>query len=185
MPAEDLFQRAAENRLRQNLSAQVSRLLADKRSGEFVRNFAGQWLQARSIDTAIVNAAAVLSKEQPLDPKAEERRARFRELIRKPADMLTEAEKKELEEARANFVGRFRRFAQFELNGELRRAMRQETEMTFEHLLRNDRSLLELLDADYTFLNERLAKHYGIDGVTGDQMRQVTLPANSPRGGVL
>jgi hypothetical protein len=185
MPDEELFRLAGENRLRENLSAQVSRLLADKRSGEFVRNFAGQWLQARSIDTAIVNAAAVLSKEQPLDPKAEEKRARFRELIRKPADMLTEAEKKELEEARANFVGRFRRFAQFELNGELRRAMRQETEMTFEHLLRNDRSLLELLDADYTFLNERLAKHYGIDGVTGDQMRQVTLPPNSPRGGVL
>jgi hypothetical protein len=185
MPDEELFRLAAEKQLRHNLSAQVSRLLADKRSGEFVRNFAGQWLQARSIDTAIVNAAAVLSKEQPLDPKAEEKRARFRELIRKPADMLTEAEKKELEEARANFAGRFRRFAQFELNGELRRAMRQETEMTFEHVLRNDRSLLELIDADYTFLNERLAKVYGIDGVTGEQMRQVTLPANSPRGGVL
>jgi hypothetical protein len=185
MPDEELFRLAAENQLRQNLSAQVSRLLADKRSGEFVRNFAGQWLQARNIDTAIVNAAAVLSKEQTPDPKAEERRARFRELIRKPADMLTEAEKKELEEARANFVGRFKRFAQFELNGDLRRAMRQETEMAFEHLLRNDRSLLELIDADYTFLNERLAKYYGIDGVTGDQMRQVTLPANSPRGGIL
>jgi hypothetical protein len=185
MPDEELFRLAAENQLRQNLSAQVSRLLADKRSGELVRNFAGQWLQARNIDTAIVNAAAVLSKEQTPDPKAEERRARFRELIRKPVDMLTEAEKKELEEARANFVGRFRRFAQFELNGELRRAMRQETEMAFEHLLRNDRSLLELIEADYTFLNERLAKYYGIDGVTGDQMRLVTLPADSPRGGIL
>src|SRR5262249_46794551 len=111
--------------------------------------------------------------------------ARFRELSRKPPETLTAAEKKELEEARASFFGGFRRFAQFELNGELRRALRQETEMTFEHVLREDRSLLELIDADYTFLNERLARHYGIDGVTGAQMRKVPLPADSPRGGIL
>ena len=49
-----------------------------------------------------------------------------------------------------------------ELDGELRKAMRRETEMFFAHIVREDRSLLELLDSDYTFLNERLAKHYGI-----------------------
>ena len=49
--------------------------------------------------------------------------------------------------------------------------MRRETEMLFEHIVREDRSLLELLDSDYTFLNERLAKHYGIEGVQGDEMR--------------
>jgi hypothetical protein len=43
----------------------------------------------------------------------------------------------------------------------------------------------ELIDSDYTFLNERLAKHYGIEGVKGDQTRRVELPADSPRGGVL
>jgi hypothetical protein len=185
MPDEELFRLAAQSKLRQNLAAQVTRMLADKRSSEFVRNFSGQWLQARNIDSANVNAAAVLSKELPRDPEAEKQRARFRELIRKPREKLTEAEKKELEKARSSFLRGFRRFRQFQLTGELRRAMRQETELTFEHVVRNDRSLLELLDADYTFLNERLAKFYDIDGVTGTQMRKVTLPANSPRGGIL
>ncbi len=185
MPDEELLRLAAENKLRQNLSAQVARLLADKRAGEWTLNFSGQWLQARNIDTANVNAFAVLSKDQPMDPKAEEKRARLRELSRKPADMLTDAEKKELEQLRATVFGGGRRFAQFALTGELRRAMRQETEMTFEDIVRNDRSLLELLDADYTFLNERLARFYDIEGVTGEQMRKVTLPANSPRGGIL
>ncbi|MHB1422972.1 MAG: DUF1592 domain-containing protein [Gemmataceae bacterium] len=185
MPDEELFQLAAQNKLRQNLSSQVTRMLADKRSGELIRNFAGQWLQARGIDSVNVNAAAVLLKEQPQDPVAEKQRARFRELIRKPRETLTDAEKKELEKARSTFFRGFRRFAQFALNGELRRAMRQETEMTFEYIVRDDRSLLELLDANYTFLNERLAKVYGIEGVTGAQMRKVTLPPNSPRGGIL
>jgi hypothetical protein len=68
---------------------------------------------------------------------------------------------------------------------ELRHAMRRETEMTFEYVLRQDRPLLELLDSDYTFLNASLAKHYGIADVSGDEMRLVKLPAESPRGGVL
>jgi hypothetical protein len=51
--------------------------------------------------------------------------------------------------------------------------------------LRQDRCLLELVDADYTFLNEKLAKHYGITNVVGDEMRLVTLPADSARGGVI
>src|SRR5205085_3666409 len=55
----------------------------------------------------------------------------------------------------------------------------------FEHIVRQDRSLLELIDSDYTFLNARLARHYGIDGVSGDQMRLVKLPPDSPRGGLL
>jgi hypothetical protein len=72
-----------------------------------------------------------------------------------------------------------------EFNSELRRAMRSETEMTFSHVLAEDRSVLELLDGGFTFLNERLAKHYGVDGVTGDNLRLVRLPADSPRGGIL
>jgi hypothetical protein len=63
--------------------------------------------------------------------------------------------------------------------------MRRETEMAFEHVLKGDISLLELLDADYTFLNAKLATYYGIPGVTGDQMRLVKLPKDSPRGGIL
>ncbi len=67
----------------------------------------------------------------------------------------------------------------------LRSAMQTETELCFEAILREDRSVLEFLDADYTFLNERLAKHYGIKDVKGDQFRRVSLPKDSPRGGVL
>ena len=63
--------------------------------------------------------------------------------------------------------------------------MRRETEMYFEHVLRQDRPLVELLESDYTFLNQRLAKHYGIEGVQGDSMRLVKLPAASHRGGIL
>jgi hypothetical protein len=63
--------------------------------------------------------------------------------------------------------------------------MREETENVFAYILREDRSLLELLDSDYTFVNERLARHYGIANVSGPEMRRVTLPPDSPRGGVL
>ena len=71
------------------------------------------------------------------------------------------------------------------LTAELREAMQQETEMSFAYLLKEDRSLLEMIECDYTFLNETLAKHYGIEGVTGSEMRKVQLPPGSPRGGVL
>ena len=49
-------------------------------------------------------------------------------------------------------------------------AMRSETERYFAHILRNNRSVLELLDSNYTFVNERLARHYGIEGVTGERV---------------
>ncbi|HEX8323000.1 MAG TPA: DUF1592 domain-containing protein [Tepidisphaeraceae bacterium] len=67
----------------------------------------------------------------------------------------------------------------------LRTAMKRETVDYFAHIVKENRSLVELIDSNYTFLNERLARHYEIEGVTGDQMRRVELPANSPRGGVL
>jgi hypothetical protein len=66
----------------------------------------------------------------------------------------------------------------------LRTAMRGETERYFAHVLRGDRSVLELLDSDYTFLNEALARHYGIEGVSGEALRKVSL-ADRRRGGVL
>lgn len=67
----------------------------------------------------------------------------------------------------------------------LRAAMLKETELFFEEVMREDRSVLEFLDADYTFLNERLATHYGIKGVKGDQFRRVALADGSHRGGLL
>jgi hypothetical protein len=69
-------------------------------------------------------------------------------------------------------------------NETLRRAMIEEPSLFFERLLRDDRSLLELVDADYTYLNEPLAKHYGIKDVKGDAMRRVELK-DPNRGGVL
>ena len=62
--------------------------------------------------------------------------------------------------------------------------MRTETEMFFSFILSQDRSVLELIDADYTFVNERLARHYGIPGVSGKQFRRVAL-VGTPRGGLL
>ena len=67
---------------------------------------------------------------------------------------------------------------------ELRDAMKTETRMFFESMLRENRPLSEFLDAKYTFLNERLAKHYGIEGVTGPEFRRVELTTDQ-RGGIL
>ena len=61
-------------------------------------------------------------------------------------------------------------------------AMRRETELLFEHLVREDRSFLELFSADYTFVNERLARHYGIPGVAGPDFQRVTYPTDQRRG---
>jgi hypothetical protein len=66
----------------------------------------------------------------------------------------------------------------------LRTAMLKETELFFESIRDKDRSVLEFLGADYTFVNERLARHYGIDGVIGDEFRRISL-AGTVRGGVL
>jgi hypothetical protein len=67
----------------------------------------------------------------------------------------------------------------------LRQAMAKETELFFDSVRTEDRSILTLLDADYTFLNERLAQHYGIDTVRGPDFRRVPLAADSPRRGIL
>ena len=67
----------------------------------------------------------------------------------------------------------------------LRRALRRETELFFESIVREDRSALDLLTADYTFVNERLARHYGMPGIYGSHFRRVALPPDSPRGGLL
>jgi hypothetical protein len=72
-----------------------------------------------------------------------------------------------------------------EFDAGLRDAFRQETELLFADLLHERRSVLDLLDADYTYLNERLAAHYGIEGVRDSYMRKVMLPPDSPRRGLL
>jgi hypothetical protein len=67
---------------------------------------------------------------------------------------------------------------------ELREAMKQEATLFFQHVLSENRPVSDFLDADYTFLNQRLAEHYGIEGVTGPEFRYVDL-ATDRRGGVL
>ena len=76
-----------------------------------------------------------------------------------------------------------RLFPDFDDN--LRQAFREETELFVDSVLREDRSVLDLLRANYTFLNERLAKHYGIPNVYGTRFRRVTLDEDSWRGGLL
>lgn len=145
MPDQELFDLAARGELRRELPAQLDRMLKDKRSQALVKNFVGQWLQARDIETVPINARAVLG-------------------ITKGPDNVAAAT---------------------DFNGAIRKAMHRETEMYFEHVMRDDRSVLEFIDSDYTFLNEQLAKQYGIPGVTGSELRLVTLPPDSPRGGML
>ncbi len=67
----------------------------------------------------------------------------------------------------------------------LRRAFRQETELFFESIIREDRTVMDLVDANYTFVNERLAAHYGLPNVSGSRFRRVALAADSPRRGLL
>ena len=96
----------------------------------------------------------------------------------------------------SNFAGqwlRLRNLASLSPNGRLfpdfddnlRQAMREETERFIGSVIDEDRSVLDLLRADYTFLNERLAKHYGIPGVYGTRFRRVALDPDSRRGGLL
>jgi hypothetical protein len=74
------------------------------------------------------------------------------------------------------------RFPEFE--DYLRLSMRHETELFFDYVVRQDRSILDFLDGRYSFLNERLARHYGVSGVSGPEFRRVDL-SGLPRGGVL
>lgn len=67
----------------------------------------------------------------------------------------------------------------------LRQSFIKETELFLDSVLREDRSVLDLLTANYTFVNERLAKHYGIPNIRGPQFQRVTFPPDSPRGGLL
>jgi hypothetical protein len=67
----------------------------------------------------------------------------------------------------------------------LREGLRRETELFFASVLREDRSVLNLLDADYTFVNERVARHYGIPEIKGAHFRRIDLPPGSPRRGLL
>ncbi len=94
-----------------------------------------------------------------------------------------------------NFGGQWLQIRNFEaapdpdtypgFNTELRRAMVRETELFFDAIMREDRSIREFISADFTFLNERLARHYGVSGVQGEAFQRVRLEPSTRRGGVL
>lgn len=144
MPDARLFDLARKGQLRANLHGEVQRMLDDPQSIGLIRNFTGQWLQARDVEFIPINARAVLGLPPAKrgDPKVD-------------------------------------------FDGDTRKAMRSETEMVVSYIVKGDRSVLELVDSNYTFLNESLAKVYGIAGVSGKAMRYVALPEGSFRGGVL
>jgi hypothetical protein len=134
IPDDELLDAAAKGQLtdRAVLARQVKRMIADRRSETFVKNFAGQWLYLRNL--------------QATGPVATV-------------------------------------FPDFDDN--LRQAMLRETELFFDSIVREDRGALELLSANYTFLNERLALHYGVPNITGSHFRRVTFGKESLRGGLL
>ena len=215
MPDDELIDLANRGQLRAQLDVQLTRMLNDPRSAAFVSDFTGQWLQARDVETISIDAVAALGYQQEWEAildqfraaRQRDRRER-RRLEREQARELAEAEKDgpeaveklraehrriaaEAEKKRDEQRNQAReKFAKYEalrekFGDDVRRAMRRETEMTFEYVMREDRNLLELIDADYTFVNEKLAEYYGIPGVEGNEMRRVVLPQDSPRGGVL
>jgi len=123
-PDDELLKLAAANKLRDPgvFEQQARRMMADARSHELTKNFAGQWLGLRTLDSST------------------------------PEGVI---------------------YPNFDDN--LRQAFRTEAEMFFDSIVREDRSIIDLLNGDYTFVNERLATQYGIPNAYGSQFRRVKL----------
>ncbi len=124
IPDDELIRLASQGKLKDPavLQTQVRRMLVDPRSHELVANFAGQWLELRTLKSST------------------------------PEGIV---------------------YPDFDDN--LRQAFRTEAEMFFDSVVREDRSVVDLLNGDYTFVNERLARHYGIPNIYGSQFRRVKL----------
>lgn len=172
MPDDELMRLAARGELRANLQAQVKRMLADKRADNLARNFTGQWVQARDVEGIASNPFEIIMR----DAGAEGLRKQLMEAFR-AQDEKTIQELKAKVDAISN--------SRPALTKEIRASMRQETELYFAHVMRADRPITEFIDSNYTFVNEDLATYYGIPEVKGKEMRKVTLPPGSPRGGLL
>jgi hypothetical protein len=131
MPDEELFQLAAERKLRHSLEAQVARMLHDPRAAALTQSFAGQWLEIRGLEQ--------VQRDREMYP---------------------------------------------DFTPELCRAMKGETDHFFAAIVNEDLSIMNFLDADFTYVNEPLAKLYGIPNIKGDEFQRVKLdPAR--RGGLL
>jgi hypothetical protein len=134
MPDEELLRLSEQGKLGSPdvLHAQVERMLKDPKAAAFTKNFAGQWLSLRAIDSTM------------------------------PDRMLYP-----------------------EYDDVLKTFSVKETLLFFNEVLQHDLSLTNFIDSDFTFLNSRLAKHYGIEGVEGFELHKVSLSPESHRGGVL
>ena len=178
MPDEELFALAEKGELRKNLRSQVQHMVQNHRSAEFVESFSGQWLRARDVESVSIDPVAALGFQK----EYEKLRASFGGRGRR----TRQTESADPPE-NAKAIERFRELGALRdrFDASIRSAMRKETEMSFEFIVREDRSLLELIDADYVFVNEKLAGLYGIEGISGKEIQRVKLPAGSPRGGVL
>ena len=178
MPDDQLFALAEKGELRKNLPAQVQRMVQDNRSDAFVQNFAGQWLRARDVENVSIDPIAAMGFQKEYAML----RASFGGRGRR-----TKQEEAGDDPETAKTIARFRELGAFRdrFDAGVRSAMRKETEMSFDFVVRQDRSLLDLIDADYVFVNEKLASLYELEGIRGKEMQRVSLPAGSPRGGVL
>ncbi|MBC8001731.1 MAG: DUF1592 domain-containing protein, partial [Opitutaceae bacterium] len=200
MPDEELIGLASRGELRKNQSTQVKRMLSDTRSEAFVQNFTGQWLQNRDIEGATIDARVVLARDSGQELQMRQQQEEFRARFANPNAVNTN--RASLTNGLANQLTGTNRFGatnqlgrgnnrqrgfqpRVQLDRPIKLAMQNETEMYFAHIMKEDRSVTELIDSDYTFLNGALATFYGITNVTGTEMRRVTLPPESPRGGVL
>lgn len=134
MPDERLFSLAEAGELTRPevLRSEVKRMLDDPKSEALTRNFAGQWLQFRNLES--------VTPDPSLFP---------------------------------------------DFTPKLRDAMKKETELFFTTIMRENRPLTDFLEADFTFLNGPLARHYGVAGPQGDAFERVRFDATVPRGGIL
>ncbi len=177
MPDAELFDLAQRGQLRAELPKQLDRMLNDERGRAFASNFVGQWLRSRDVEHISIDPVAALGFGREYDELRQKLQGRFR---RRRSDPPPDDETMKA-------LTRFRELNAMrdKLSASVRSAMRRETEMAFEYIVKEDRSLLELLDADYVFVNDELASLYGIPDVKGKEVRRVELPPGHPRGGVL
>src|SRR5262249_4370068 len=142
MPDDELLRLVGAGQLRKQLPAQVRRMLKDARFHAFIEDFTGQWLRTRDIEIIPLEPRVVLALEEQPGSEAAKMRKRFNHLEEKSDAQLTADEREELARIRENFHMLSSTPLELSMNGELRHAMRLETEKVFDRVLREDRSLL-------------------------------------------
>ncbi len=191
MPDAELLELAGKGKLRENLFTQATRMLADSRSEALVVNFTGQWLQARDIGGLTINARAVFAREGVTGATSDAPGVAANPPVgQTPSTNLLSASGTPVNQRRLNFAnGNGRRGFQppVQLDGSMKRSMQKEAEMYVSNIIHEDRPVLELIQSDYIFANSNLAKVYGLTNmeIRGTELRKVSLPADSPRGGLL